>query len=156
MILNEYATYYLLGYWFLKKKNDLGKKILLLGILATGIMVVSEIISLKTVGETYALNHQSGEMLTLIQTISVFLFIRQICEEKEIGVGKGCAIISKYSFAIYLVHPFFINLIYKILKITPLSFPIGIGIVMLYAMVVVLSLITAMIMKRIPIIKNII
>lgn len=155
MILDEYTTYYLLGFWLKNKRVKIGKAVIFPGIIATMIMIMSELYSLNAYGAVFDLNHQSEDILTLIQVVSVFLFIREICIDKNMKIGRMCSVVCKYSFAIYLVHPFFINLIYKLFKITPLTFSIGIGIVVLFIIVFLLSLLAAVVLKQIPIIKRI-
>lgn len=161
MMLNEYASYYMLGYYLSSIPTSELKKYFkwcVLGlILSTGVMVVSESISLLTVKEELLMNHHAGELMVLIQSASVFLIVKYMYENNKRELSRTNQIISLCSFGIYLIHPFWINLIYKFLKITPLSFPIvGIGIVILFIIVFILSLMSAYIMKKIPIINKIV
>ena len=54
------------------------------------------------------------------------------------------------SFAIYLVHPFFLNAAYKFFHVTPLSFPIGISIPVFWGLTLLLSAAVAWVLYRIP------
>lgn len=151
MVLNEYATYYLLGYWFTRKENRVGNAVLILVMTVTVLMIVLEVSSLYRTGETYALNHTSQDVITLVQSTGIFmLFSKFGAGQKGKGFNRIVSSVCRCSFAIYLVHPFFLNFIYKVLKITPLSFPIGFGIIVLYTAVFLLSWCAAWIMTRMP------
>lgn len=66
--------------------------------------------------------------------------------------------IEKYSFGIYLIHPLFIQILYRIFKFTP-DFFFGnciFGCIIIFFIVTVLSLITTRVMKIIPGLKRII
>lgn len=56
-------------------------------------------------------------------------------------------------FGIYLVHPLFLNIAYKVLDITPLSLGYG-GIPVFWAMVFLLSLVLSEAMQRIPLLRK--
>ena len=153
MILSEYATYFLLGYWLTTKKNILGNYTLLIAIGISLVMIFLETLSLKYNKTVFELNHQSKDIMTMIQSISMFLFLKNVCEQRN--HGKLISLFSNCSFGIYIMHPFWINIIYKGLKITPLSMPIGIGIVVLFIAVLILSVGTAYVLKRLPYLKEI-
>lgn len=57
---------------------------------------------------------------------------------------------SELSFAVYLIHPLFLNLAYKFFHVTPLSFPIGISLPLFFAAVLALSAGCAWLLRRIP------
>lgn len=59
----------------------------------------------------------------------------------------------KLCFGIYLVHPLFLNIFYKLLHITPLKFGYG-GIFIFWIIVFGLSLITSEIMQKIPALRK--
>ena len=117
-------------------------------------MIALETYSLQVNQMETAVNHSSGELLTLLQSVSIFMLVRLVFGNKDTtSIVKS---VSMCSFGIYLIHPLWINLIYKVLKITPLSMPIGVGIVVLWLFVFLLSFGSAWIMKRLPVIKKII
>lgn len=157
MPIGEYITYFLIGYYIstIPKESSIYKKsILLSGGIATLAMIGLESYSLTVYGNTAVVNHMSGEILTLIQSVSVFMIVRILFENIEIlRIAKT---VSACSFGIYLIHPFWINLIYKVFDITPISMPIGVGIVVLFIVVFVLSYVSALIVRCIPVIKRII
>lgn len=62
--------------------------------------------------------------------------------------------LNRYSFGIYLVHPFFINLIYKVLKITPMSGNVGLMTIILFVIVYVASLFLSFVLTKIPLLNK--
>lgn len=71
-----------------------------------------------------------------MQALLVYCLFKKYMNYVETGrIAKS---ISRYSFGIYLVHPVFINFVYKVLNITPTNFPLlGVGpaIVLLWILV---------------------
>lgn len=157
MLVSEYITYYLAGYYIsITHRRISQKKIALILVAATGFLVISETMSLILTHESFGLNHQTQNIFTFVMATSVFILVKQLCEKKGVVLKSGTKAICKYSFAIYLVHPFFINLIYKVIGFTPLSIPIFFGIIILDVGVFALSFCTAVILKKFPIIRNIV
>lgn len=70
---------------------------------------------------------------------------------------KTKAVLSVNSFGIYIIHMFWINLAYKFLKIDPFTFvhPL-VGMLVLWVIVLLLSLVSTMIMRSIPVLKKIV
>lgn len=60
--------------------------------------------------------------------------------------------IDRLCFCVYLIHPVFINFMYKFIKITPLNIKIiPIGIVMFFLIFVIVSFMSSWILNKIPI-----
>ena len=157
MLVSEYITYYLAGYYIsITNRRISSLKVLIALVVSASTLVVSETASLFVTHESFALNHQTQNVFTFVMATSVFTIVKQLCESKGVVLQSGTKAICKYSFAIYLVHPFFINLIYKVIGFTPLSIPIFLGIAILDICVFSLSFLTAIILKKIPVIKKIV
>lgn len=62
--------------------------------------------------------------------------------------------ISSLTFAIYLIHPVFVNISYKFLRITPLGYPIGISLPLFFLIILLLSAAGSWILCRIPILRK--
>lgn len=157
MIITEFPTYYILGYWLSNLKIKLKNSAYFFGwgyLCSTIIMVAIESCGLKLNGASPAISLSTGNCIVLAQSICVFLFFRSFFESKNIN--RFDTVISKNSFAIYLVHPFFINFMYKLLKITPLSTNIFIGIPICFIFVFSFSLLSSYLVKLIPAIRNIV
>lgn len=155
MILNQYATYYLLGYYLstCERKNVGLPAVSAISI--TAVSVAAELYSLNHYGTSFAVNHSEGNVFELIQSVSCFMLVRGICELRGQRQGSMCQIVGEYSFGIYLIHPFFINLIYKVIGFTPLSIPVGLGILVLFMVIFALSLAGAAVLKKAPLIGKI-
>ena len=69
-------------------------------------------------------------------------------------MGGVIDLLSKCSFGVYIIHMFWINLAYKFLKVNPFVPNVFVMMVLLWAVVVVLSVLTVMIIKRIPFINR--
>lgn len=71
-------------------------------------------------------------------------------EKKE---GRGSALLERaaaLSFAVYLIHPVFLNLAYKYFHVTPLSFPLWLSLPLFFPGTLLLSLGSAWLLYRIP------
>lgn len=170
MVLTQYVTYFILGYIIGGLSEDKGRiqkntidalgnrGRIWIGLWCTA-SVVKILIQCFTVlntgrGAGLFLNDR---LLTLIQALAVYCVFKKKMDGKTVGtIPKS---ISKYSFGIYLIHPFFINLLYKLFGITPTNFPVGgvlLGIFFLWIVVFVVSWGAAWVMKKVPIIKHLI
>ena len=167
MLLTQYVTYVLLGYivgGLHDEDNDKVKDIiegwsnrgvwLGLWMLASAFKVVMQYISVTEFGEGSALV-LGDRVFTLIQAVAIYC----VSKKKLINVkpGKMVQQISRCSFGIYLVHPLYVNLIYKLLKITPTNFLIFntfSAVLILWLLVFFLSFFTVIILLRLPILKK--
>lgn len=98
----------------------------------------------------------SDRLFTLFQAVAVYCLSKRFLAEKE--VTPLVRSISRCSFGIYLIHPFFINLLYKMLGIMPTNLPVGgvlSGIIFLWISVFVVSWFAAWIMLKVPILRKV-
>ena len=156
MLISEYIVWYLLGYYVSVSERKLLKYAVPGAIVSAVIMIVLESVTLFHTAECFALNHQTKNIFTLVFGASIFVIIKECCKggnnDKRHKIRD---IICLNSFAIYLIHPFWINLIFKVFKITPISFPIYIGIPVLFFVVFIMSLLSGAIVRKIPLIREI-
>ncbi len=150
MALDEYVTYYLLGCCLSTRKRGSVAPLFALLLAATGAMVMVEVWAIQQTGAVHPLNDGARSVLGLAQSVSIFLLIKNLCEGGERQTGAVCRQLCACSFGIYLIHPFFINLLYKAAGFTPLSMPIFIGIPVMLAVVLAISFCCAWILKKIP------
>lgn len=153
MQIGEYVTWYLTGYYLSVTTRKLFVPACIGTVVSLVFMIVSETVLVCQTGEAFALNHQTSNVFTLVLGASVFILFKHIFERKQ-AIHPVVRLICRTSFGIYLIHPLFINFIYKVLHITPLSFPIAAGIAVLFTVVFTLSLSTAFVLKKIPLVKN--
>ena len=94
-------------------------------------------------------------LIICLISIGIFTFFSQL----NLKDNKIISLLAESSFAIYLLHPLFINIAIKILHIDFLSglFPwILIKLLLLLIIVTILSLISSLIFRKIPFLKSII
>lgn len=56
---------------------------------------------------------------------------------------------AELSFAVYLIHPVFLNIAYKLFHVTPLSFPIGVSLPVFFLGTLLLSAAGAWVLRKI-------
>ncbi len=61
---------------------------------------------------------------------------------------------GELSFAVYLVHPVFLNVAYKFLHVTPLSFPLGVSLPLFFLTTILLSGAVAWGLRKIPLLRT--
>jgi len=144
-----YLFYYLCGYLFVcaeekgsKERKPLG--IILLLVLFAG-MACSRLFGDYSVRMAY--NYPF--------TVVASLLIMQIARKKK-GAKKPSVIMrtSGICFAIYLIHPVFLNVMYKFLHISLLDFPIWFSLPGIFVTVLLLSGIVAWLLCQIPLLRK--
>lgn len=68
--------------------------------------------------------------------------------------GKGLRSFAAMSFTIYLIHPVCLNVFYKFLHLTPLSFPLRLSLPFFFGAAMLFSVCGAMALRRIPALKK--
>ena len=95
-------------------------------------------------------------LFDLIQAVGGFLFVKTFVDFRKLHqINPVVSSISRCSFAIYVIHPMFGNLFYKVLGFTPLIMPIWIGILVVSTVIFILSWLTSIILIRIPVLNRI-
>lgn len=93
------------------------------------------------------------ELMWVPMAISIFMLAKLMRIDRNIAKKA-----APYCFGVYLIHPVFINLSYKILNITPLDsldgVPYTVGILLFFILFTVLSFCGAYIIAKIPFIKR--
>lgn len=169
MLLTQYVTYFLIGYiigGLHDEDNDREVKVAVealsnrggvwlgLWLLVSVVKIVIQYTTVVKCGEGAALI-LGDRIFTLVQAISIYCIFKK--HMNCVRVGRIARSISRCSFGIYLVHPFFINLLYKMMNITPTNFPllgVDFAIPLLWILVFVLSWGAAFIMLKVPALKE--
>lgn len=89
-----------------------------------------------------------SSILVILQAFGLFSFVDQLNIKKNVVTQLDAC-----SFGIYLLHMIFIRLILKHMLISPYSIPFGYGIMTIG--ILVISFVLTYILKKIPLIKNI-
>lgn len=93
-------------------------------------------------------------VFVIVQAISIFSLFNRI--KTDIKFKKVLLDIGDKSFGIYLVHMFFINLVYKFFEFNPFTSKFGIVGIILVFINLVFSFIVTSIIKHLPVVKKII
>jgi len=154
---NQYLFYYLMGYYLSMENNRLlkyRKLVYAAGIMALITMSVWDSVKIVQFGDY---SHWIRKANFLIPPMAVAIFVLFLSVKKlNAPTGKILKSISRCSFGIYLVHPFFINILYRAFHIAPTSIPIVLGIILLFLGVFAVSWLTAWILTKLPGFKRII
>lgn len=96
----------------------------------------------------FGIEIQYNSPIVVVASASLFLIFRNLGKENTYLSAR-----RNVCFGIYLVHPFFMNVFYKLFHITPLKTGY-VGILIFWMLAFGLSLITSEIMQRIPVLKK--
>jgi len=95
-----------------------------------------------------------GDQLDVFMIMEAMMIIKFLSTNKiKIKTNKIINCVSKYSLGIYIVHPFWL-IILNSLKIYFTIFPLIIGEIVFFAYALIMSLLTSMILYRLPLIKK--
>lgn len=137
-----YIFMYLMGYYIVYTNVITDKMIYIGGVIGIiGHVVLS-----------YFVKSFSTNVFILLETM---LIVKLFSSGKiKIRNNKFINIVSKYSLGIYLVHAFWVNLAFKGFGIYPDRLPMGIGEIVFFAYVLIASIITSVVLYKIPILKK--
>lgn len=135
---------YLINNEFKLEKNK--KRLLILLILETTIVIIINIYSKK------ALDFLGYDPpIIAIFAITLFLMFKNL----KIKESNYLWQMDRLCFCVYLVHPVFINFMYKFIKITPLNIRIiPIGITVFFMIFVIVSFVASFILNKIPFLRK--
>lgn len=145
-----YLFYYLCGYLFACQRRWGKWQFLLSAGLAVVLGVGMAISRLNGFSMQMAYNYPFTVLLSLC------LFSAASAWEKS-HPAKNTALWEKTAllcFAVYLIHPVFLNLAYKYFKVTPLSFSAGISLPLFFLGTLLLSVVSAWILRKIPLLRK--
>ncbi|MCM1045730.1 MAG: acyltransferase family protein [Candidatus Gastranaerophilales bacterium] len=148
-----YLFYYLCGYLFVTGKcsqNTKVRKLRSVNMAAAVILPVGMAIS-RLVGD-YEMQMAYNYPFTVLWSLAIFYLAwnRETDAERAPSVTEAAVKMSSLCFAVYLVHPIFVNFAYKFLHITLLDFPIWLSLPCFYTVILGLSILVAWILRRIP------
>lgn len=149
-----YLFYMLLGYWVRQSKIKISKVLSILGFIGTSLYFVilayvSDVKGYKIPGIFYS--HSS--IMVVLQAVLIFSLMGNIKISVDGRLHKIILSIADYSFGMYIMHMFWINILYKVFKLNPAKYGIWIFIP-IYIIVIILTYVTAFIMRKIPIIRK--
>ena len=156
-----YLFYYLCGYLFAVRRNagtQRGRGEAFVWILsgtaaafAVG-MAVSRLSGMRTARTTY--NDPLAVLLSLLMFGTGFVWSRGGRRNAENTGFWNQRQAGALTFAVYLIHPVFLNFFYKFLHITPLNFNIWLSLPVFFLGALLLSAGTAWVLRRIPVLRK--
>lgn len=161
MQFTHYLTYFILGYRLSTIKKDtifninLGNLALCIFLCVTLFKFLISYYWIFTFNEICPYIQDGGKIFTLIQASSLFSFCKIKFNCNKICNGFIINRINKCSFCIYLIHPVFINLFYKMFNFTPLITQVYLGLFIVYFIVFLISWLSSEILTKLPIFNKI-
>lgn len=161
--LPGYLAYFLLGYYIHKYDlSKLTKLLVYVGGIASFVITVTETIAKSAENGSYFRYFTNYNSVTvLIQTVFVFVLIKDICSKLKFNnkSEKAITTLSKDTFAIYQMHPLIIMLLTEYLGFTSLTalnveLPPVIAIPVLLIITYLISEVISHILNKIPVVKN--
>ena len=147
-----YPFYMLIGFWIDNGKYEMNNKICIFLIVTcvvvlTGLSILNQYINFSI---SYAAYNSP-----IIVVFSVALF--SIFKNSKFQESKITNFLDKISFGVYIVHMFWINILYKFIKLNPFNLinPL-IGLIVLFIFISCLSIASSWFLKKIPGIKKLI
>lgn len=153
-IFSNYVFYFILGRLIDVKKIKIENKknifaIILICLLLSIINIFSKIFNCECLSKIGGYD----SLLVLIMSVSIFSLLKN--NEKNLKYNKYIAFMSKYSFGVYLIHMFWINIAYKYLKFNIFGNYLILKIFVLYLLIVILSYLSSLILKKFPVFRKI-
>ena len=140
-----YVFYYMLGQYLYRFEVDKKYAIsfTVIGLIGTGFLNIFD-------GVYFDL-----EKLSSVFMVALVIGVYLLAKSAKLKENKAISFISKYSFGIYLIHTFWLNILNKGIGIYPSSMPVILGefVVFIYALIV--SILSCLIMYRLPVFKKI-
>ncbi len=155
-VSSVYCIYMLMGYYISSNKFIEDKKIHILIISLCIILFVTDgyLVMMKDADYDFAAYYSP---FVALFSCSVFSLFKQVANNES--EGKGAKIkdrLSECSFGIYIIHMFWINIIYKFADINPFTGICAVKLPCIFLITLLLSFVSVLIMKKIPFIRNLV
>lgn len=148
-----YLFYYLCGYLFARKSGN-GRDGQPQYLLSLGRMAILTLLAGMTCSRligNYSVQMAYNYPFTVILSLLLFAVVKKGQEKKAPGrCSTWMKEIAHLSFAIYLIHPVFLNVFYKFLHMTPLDFSLYWSLPLFWMLAMSLSVMGAWMLEKIP------
>jgi len=144
-----YLFYYLCGYLFVVTDKKCREGKMSVGIITLLCLFVGVMCS-RVFGD-YSVQMAFNYPFTVVLSL---LLMKLACGRKQVKESVAITRISGLCFGIYLVHPVFLNVIYKLFGISLLDFPIWFSLSGIFLTVLVMSGIVAWVLYQIPLLRK--
>ena len=153
-IATLYPAYLVLGYYigndYISIKN---KYLFLIGAIDILVFISASVLDMKYGLTQFRKLGEFNSIFVLSFGIFLFMIIKQAKDFCNKHYNIIIKLISRCSFGIYIIHMFFINILYKVLKLNPLNYN-SLILIPFAIIVFALSFISTYIFTKIPIIKK--
>ena len=145
-----YFFYYICGYMYATAGKGRHRRAVRSGILPGAALLLAAGMAISRLSGRYVLQMAYNYPFTVLLTLVLFSWGNGT-EHLEGAFWERAAAIS---FAIYLIHPVFLNFAYKFLHVTPLAFGLGLSLPLFFTGTVLLSAICAWMLCRIRLLRK--
>ncbi len=140
-----YPFYFLMGYYIRKHKMKRSRSMLWLAAGTIGMLI----------GQAFGADNSPDNLLVAVYSVAIFALAADSSFLEKCSKNRIISQISKYSFGIYIIHPFFLNVLNKVLHIYPDIFPVVIGEAVFFAVAVVCAYLSVWILCKIKVMRKI-
>ena len=112
---------------------------------------------LSRVSGSYTLQMAYNYPFTVLLAVLLFAGAYSLRRDCDAGTQKNTGIwekLSAISFTVYLTHPVFLNLYYKMLHLSPLQYPIAISLPLFFLGALLPAAFTAVVLRTIPFLRR--
>lgn len=153
----KYAFYFVAGYYLANKNFSKKVTVLIysLGIISFLVLPALTVYSSLHNNEFYDNFMENFSLPTMLQSIFVFILIKNIFNKKHCNdkITKFIINLSKYTFGIYLVHVLILDILTDF-GIAPISCHVSISPIITNLLVFLISLLISVILNHLPILKK--
>ena len=163
-VASVYMFHMLLGYWIDVGIIRWGNGISAIMIICCCVsLVAASYLDVMSGAETGVVGNYSSPIMIIFSAALFMLAKNTVCSGRIPSLrsqnrarGGVKDILSDCSFGVYIIHMFWINLAYKLFRINPFVPNVFVMMILLWLAVVALSVLAAVIMKRVPLINKIV
>lgn len=148
--LNSSAFYVFLGWYLMRYEVPLAP-LVAFGTLAISITAFIAAVGILICGSYLSWAWEPNSPLIALWAAMVFVLVKKHANHPMKSGGLAITL-STLSFAIYVLHPVIVNFMYKVLDLTPNFLPPVIFEASAFSVVVLISMVASMIVRRLPLI----
>lgn len=153
-VTSIYVFYPILGYCLYNRIISVTNKTsVILLVLSFGFLIGCSVIHYTYDIDMPEVLTSHGSFFVIIQSVAIFNIGYNNVRFKNKTAEKICLNFAKLSFGIYIIHMFFLNLIYKLLYLSPAKYT-ELIFIPVYVITLVLSYVATAIMKKVPVVKK--
>lgn len=150
-----YVFYYLFGYVMaVRESKEKEKAGLPVWACPTGIALLAVGMICNRMLTGHQIQMAYDYPFTVLLVLLLFAWAQK-CDWKLTGkISIYMDKLSELSFTVYLIHPIYLNIIYKLIKVNPLSYPLWLSLPLVWLTVALCSIGTAWALRKIPILRR--